>query len=73
MAVAVSGAAVAPSRGYCGEVTGSENVAVPDRDDGAILSRLLVIDDQPLESRAEAYVHIHEQLRLVLEGGDSTG
>ena len=37
----------------------------------ALLSRLRVIEDQPLEARAEAYSHVHEQLRAELEGGDT--
>lgn len=40
-------------------------------DDGALLSRLLVIEDQPLDSRAEAFTQIHDRLRSTLEGGDS--
>jgi hypothetical protein len=41
----------------------------PDADDG-LLSRLRVIEDQPLESRAAAYAHLHDELRERLEGGD---
>lgn len=37
----------------------------------ALLSRLRVIEDQPLESRAGAFVQIHDRLRATLEGGDS--
>jgi hypothetical protein len=37
----------------------------------ALLSRLRVIEDQPLDSRADAYAHVHEQLQGELEGGDS--
>jgi hypothetical protein len=37
----------------------------------ALLSRLLVIEDQPLDARAEAYAHVHEQLQAELEGGDT--
>jgi hypothetical protein len=36
-----------------------------------IVSRLRVIEDQPLETRAEALAQIHEELRAVLEAGDS--
>ena len=39
-------------------------------DDG-LLSRLRVIEDQPLDQRATAYAHIHDQLRDRLEGGDA--
>jgi len=37
----------------------------------ALLSRLRVIEDQPLDTRAEAYAHVHEQLQSELEGGDT--
>jgi hypothetical protein len=37
----------------------------------ALLSRLKVIEDQPLESRAAAFTQLHEQLQHRLEGGDS--
>jgi hypothetical protein len=36
----------------------------------ALMSRLRVIEDQPLESRAEAFTQIHDRLRSTLEGGD---
>lgn len=38
--------------------------------DDALLSRLRVIEDQPLERRAEAFAQVHEELRSTLEGGD---
>jgi hypothetical protein len=38
----------------------------------ALLSRLRVIEDQPLESRAAAFTQLHEQLQARLEGGDTT-
>jgi hypothetical protein len=44
---------------------------IDERD--ALLSRLRVIEDQPLESRADAYAHVHEQLQQTLEGGDARG
>lgn len=37
----------------------------------ALLSRLRVIEDQPLETRAEALGHLHEELRARLEAGDA--
>ena len=37
----------------------------------ALLSRLRLIEDQPLETRAEAFVQIHDRLRATLEGADS--
>ena len=43
-------------------------------DDGegdALLSRLKVIEDQPLETRAEHLAQVYEELRATLESGDS--
>jgi hypothetical protein len=45
--------------------------AVSTHETDALLSRLRLIEDQPLDSRAEAYVHVHEQLQSELEGGDA--
>ncbi|MEO5534874.1 MAG: hypothetical protein ABIR17_07035 [Pseudolysinimonas sp.] len=43
----------------------------PRDDDGdALLSRLKVIEDQPLETRAEALAQIQDELRAILEAGD---
>lgn len=38
---------------------------------GALLSRLRVIEDQPLASRAEALAQLHDELRAQLEAGDA--
>ncbi|MCP2032557.1 hypothetical protein L1277_002667 [Okibacterium sp. HSC-33S16] len=38
--------------------------------DDALVPRLHLIEDQPLEARAEAYAQLHEELRAQLEGGD---
>ncbi|WP_170061965.1 hypothetical protein [Compostimonas suwonensis] len=38
--------------------------------DDALVSRLRLIEDQPLDQRADAYVHVHDELRARLEGGD---
>ncbi len=38
-------------------------------DDG-LVSRLAVIEDQPLEARAAAYAQLHDELQGRLEGGD---
>lgn len=43
---------------------------VPDEDD-ALLSRLRVIEDQPLETRAEHLAQVYEELRAILEAGDA--
>lgn len=37
-------------------------------DASALLSRLRVIEDQPLESRAAAFAQIHDRLQATLEG-----
>ncbi|WP_202567619.1 hypothetical protein [Agreia sp. COWG] len=45
-----------------------------DSDDemsNALVSRLAVIEDQPLETRAAAFVQVHDALRTRLEGGDA--
>jgi hypothetical protein len=40
-------------------------------DTNALLSRIRVIEDQPLAARAEAFAQLHDELRSTLEGGDS--
>lgn len=43
----------------------------PDDGEGdALLSRLKVIEDQPLETRAEHLAQVYEELRATLESGD---
>ncbi|WP_139230622.1 MULTISPECIES: hypothetical protein [unclassified Leifsonia] len=44
----------------------------PAGEDG-LVARLDVIEEQPLEARADAYAHLHEQLRRTLEGDDEHG
>lgn len=39
--------------------------------DDALLSRLKLIEDQPLDARAEALGHVAEELRSMLEAGDA--
>jgi len=39
-------------------------------DEDGLVSRLRVIEDQPLAHRADAYGHVHDELRGILEGGD---
>jgi len=48
-----------------------DDAAATTHETDALLSRLLVIEDQPLDARAEAYAHVHEQLQAELEGGDT--
>jgi hypothetical protein len=40
-------------------------------DTNALLSRLRLIEDQPLETRAVAFAQIHEELQSRLDSGDS--
>jgi hypothetical protein len=42
-----------------------------DEEPSALLSRLRVIEDQPLESRAESLAQLHDELRAQLEAGDA--
>ncbi|WP_213816976.1 hypothetical protein [Glaciihabitans sp. dw_435] len=44
----------------------------PENDTDALLSRLRLIEDQPLEDRAAAFVQVHDQLQTRLEGSDSS-
>jgi hypothetical protein len=39
-------------------------------DADALLSRLRVIEDQPLQERATAFIQVHDELRRGLEGSD---
>ncbi len=49
--------------------TGSENAS---GEADALLSRLRVIEDQPLEDRAAAFAQVHDELQARLEGGDAS-
>lgn len=40
-------------------------------DSDALVTRLRVIEDQPLEARAAAFTQLHDELQATLEGGDS--
>lgn len=42
-----------------------------DQEPSALMTRLRVIEDQPLETRAEALAQLHEELRAALEAGDA--
>jgi hypothetical protein len=46
-----------------------ENQPGADSADG-LVDRIRLIEDQPLDSRADAYAGLHDELRRVLEGGD---
>ena len=45
--------------------------ANPPAESDALLSRLRLIEDQPLDTRAVAFTQLHEELQHRLEGGDS--
>ena len=40
---------------------------------GALVSRLKLIEDQALATRAEAYAHVHDELREALDAADRQG
>ncbi len=42
-----------------------------DSDAQALLSRVRLIEQQPLEQRAEAFARVHEELQSALEGADT--
>jgi hypothetical protein len=42
-----------------------------DDEGDALLSRLRVIEDQPLQTRAEHLAQVYEELRATLESGDA--
>ncbi len=50
----------------------SETVSSADATEtDALLSRLRVIEDQPLDSRAQAFSQLYDELQARLEGGDT--
>jgi hypothetical protein len=51
-------------------VSDDENADAPG-ETNTLVSRLRVIEDQPLESRAVAFAQIHEELQARLDSGDS--
>ena len=44
-----------------------------DTENNALLSRLRLIEDQPLEGRATAFAQVYDELQSRLESGDSAG
>lgn len=42
----------------------------PVNDTDALVDRIRLIEDQPLEQRAAAFTQLHEQLQAALEGAD---
>lgn len=52
--------------------TASENTPEPaDGEPSALVSRLRLIEDQPLADRAAALAQVHDELRARLESGDA--
>lgn len=51
----------------------AETSATTGDDASALLPRLRVIEDQPLASRAAAFVQIHDRLQATLEGSVRDG
>lgn len=47
------------------------DAAAPDDESGALLSRVRLIEDQPLETRAAALSQVHDELKTVLEAEDA--
>jgi hypothetical protein len=47
-----------------------DGAEAPEAD--ALLSRLRLIEDQPLDQRSVAFAQIYEGLQSALEGGDSS-
>jgi hypothetical protein len=43
----------------------------PETPDDALLSRLKLIEDQPLEQRAAAFTQVYDELQAALENSDS--
>jgi exo-beta-1,3-glucanase (GH17 family) len=67
-----------PSDETAADASAASASAVNERsDDGteqsadALLSRLRLIEQQPLEQRAEAFSRVHEELHAALEGADA--
>lgn len=39
--------------------------------DDELLSRLRLIEDQPIDSRADAFARLHDELQAALDAGDT--
>jgi len=63
----------APTSPTTGAESDAENTVITGDDASALLPRLRVIEDQPLESRAAAFVQIHDRLQATLEGSVRDG
>ncbi|MCU1510100.1 MAG: hypothetical protein JWQ12_2365 [Glaciihabitans sp.] len=51
-------------------VSGADSGA-DEGDAAALLSRLRLIEDRPLESRAAAFAQVHDELQSRLDSGDN--
>ena len=51
--------------------TDTDTTSDGSEETNALLSRLHLIEDQPLESRAVAFAQIHEELQARLDSGDA--
>ncbi|GAB2817697.1 hypothetical protein GCM10027022_04600 [Alpinimonas psychrophila] len=49
---------------------GSVNVHPESEANEGLMSTLSVVEDQPLDQRAEGYTQLYDALRTQLEGGD---
>lgn len=49
----------------------SAEAYAPDGDQSALVTRLRLIEEQPLETRAESLAELHDELRAMLEAGDA--
>jgi hypothetical protein len=49
----------------------SDEAGLNEEENDALVSRLNLIDDQPLADRAAAFAQLHDELQATLEGGDS--
>ncbi|WP_207457665.1 hypothetical protein [Desertivibrio insolitus] len=46
---------------------------MPDHADDALVSRVRLIEDQPLETRAASFAALHDELQQALEQADAVG
>jgi hypothetical protein len=51
--------------------TGAADSGADEGDAAALFSRLKLIEDRPLESRAAAFAQVHDELQSRLDSGDN--
>ena len=54
-----------------GEAVDAPAAETRDDEPSALVARLRVIEEQPLETRAESLAQLHDELRAMLEAGDA--